>query len=282
MRAGPRGSRKEPLARAELRRRGTQTRAGWMRGSGPARLGWGWGRRGRRSARIPPPAGVTPSIRPLCPRWRWDSVGCPVPWAAAVPRAAVVPRALPMPSSTPAPRAPAGLLVSLRLPHLHKCSFFLQLHLEPAAGVHEAKPATCPAGAGEGLWHCRGREARGFSAAARCEDVPALSQGAELGCRPPLPTDGRVRTPSVRASRGEGSAPVSHLGRSGVISAQHLGKVGRAQEDCGTPGPAAGHLRAWGLGQLSPPSWGLRQDPHGHGGAAVGSGGTNSHLYVLK
>lgn len=58
---------------------------------------------------------------------------------------------------------------------------FLQLHLEPAAGGHEAKPATCPAGAGEGLRHCRGGEARGFSAAARCEDVPALPQGAELG-----------------------------------------------------------------------------------------------------
>lgn len=157
MRAGARGSRKEPLARAELRRRGMQTRAGWTRGSGPARVGWGWGRRGRRSARIPPPAGVTPSIRPLCPRRRWDSVGCPVPWAAlcrGLPRChgllwchelcwCLAPHQHLLPQ-------PGCWLPSVSLTST-SALFFLQLHLEPAAGGHEAKPAACPAGAGGGF-----------------------------------------------------------------------------------------------------------------------------------
>lgn len=83
-----------------------------------------------------------------------------------------------------------------------------------------------------------------------------------------------MQTPFIRASRGEGFALVSHLGRSGVISAQHLGKVRRVQEDRGTPSPAASRPHARGAGAALAAGLG---SPVGPPRPWWGSGGERRH-----
>lgn len=74
-----------------------------------------------------------------------------------------------------------------------------------------------------------------------------------------------VPTPFVGAPRGEGFAPVPQLGRSGAISARHLGRAGRAREDPGSPS------------RRVPGGWGSARRRAGVSGGTPGHGGRQRH-----